>query len=81
MNDVGIYLRDGPFSIIIGIVILHPSKGTQWVCYINKKYFDSCGCSPPKKLSQFSMKRNGYCLDSEHQIQKNDRFLQVTVYI
>ena len=29
LNDVGIYLRDGPFSSDIGIVNLHPSKGTH----------------------------------------------------
>ena len=34
-NDVGIYLRDGLFESDIGIVNLHPSKGTHWVCYIN----------------------------------------------
>ena len=51
LDDVGIYLRDGPFSSGIGIVILHPSKGTHWVFYISDNYFDSIGCSPPKKLS------------------------------
>ena len=35
LNDVSIYLRDGPFRSDIGIVNLHPSKGTHWVCYIN----------------------------------------------
>ena len=74
LNDVGIYLRDGPFSSDNGIVNLHPSKGTHWVCYINENYFDSYGCSPPKKLSKFIIKRNGYCLYSEFQIQKNDSF-------
>ena len=29
LDNVGIYLRDGPFSSEIGIVNLHPSKGTQ----------------------------------------------------
>ena len=29
LNDVGIYLRDGPFKSDIGIVNLHPSKGTH----------------------------------------------------
>ena len=29
LNDVGIYLRDGLFESDIGIVILHPSKGTH----------------------------------------------------
>ena len=74
LNDVGIYLRDGPFESDIGIVNLHPSKGTHWVCYINENYFDSYGCSPPKKLSKFVIKRNSYCLYSEYQIQKNDSF-------
>ena len=74
LNNVGIYLRDGPFSSDIGIVNLHPSKGTHWVCYINENYFDSYGCVCPKKLSKFIMKRNRYCLYSEYQIQKNDRF-------
>ena len=43
--DVGIYFRDGPFSSDVGIVKLHPSKGTHWVCYINEKYFNSYGVS------------------------------------
>ena len=74
LNDVGIYLRDGPFESNIGIVNLHPSKGTHWVCYVNENYFDSYGCVCPKKLSKFIIKRNGYCLYSKYQIQKNDSF-------
>ena len=57
LNNVGIYLRDGPFSSDIGIVNLHPSKGSHWVCYINENYFDSYGCACPKKLSKFIIKR------------------------
>ena len=72
--DVEICLRDGPFKSDIGIVNLHPSKGTHWVCYINENYFDSYGCVCPKKLSIFIIKRNGYCLYSEYQIQKSDSF-------
>ena len=74
LNDVGIYLRDGPFKTDIGIVKLHPSKGTHWTCYVNENYFDSYGCAPPKKLSKFIIKQNGYCLYSEYQIQKIDSF-------
>ena len=74
LNDVGIYLRDGPFSCDIGIVNLHPSKGTHWICYINENYSDSYDCSTPKKLAKFIINRNGYCLYSEYQIQKNDSF-------
>ena len=43
LNDVGIYLRDGPFESDIGIVNLHPSRGTHWFSYINENYFDSYG--------------------------------------
>ena len=74
LDNVNIYLRDGPFSSDIGIVNLHPSKGSHWVCYINEKYFDSYGVVCPKKLSKFIIKRNGYCLYSEYQIQKNDSY-------
>ena len=31
LDNVGIYLKDGLFSIDMGIVNLHPSKGTHWV--------------------------------------------------
>ena len=72
LNDIGIYLRDGSFKSDIGVVNLHPSKGTHWVCYINENYFDSYGIVSPKKLSNFIIKQNGYCLYSEYQIQKND---------
>ena len=74
LKNVGIYLRDGFFESNIGIVNLHQSKGTHWVCCINENYLDSYGCVPPKKLSKFIMKRNKYCLYSQNQIQKNDSF-------
>ena len=38
-------MRDDDFNTDIGIVNLHPIKGTHWVCYINEYYFDSYGCS------------------------------------
>ena len=74
LNDVGICLRDGPFESNIGIVNLQPSRGTHWVFYINENYFDSYGIVCPKKLSEFIIKQNGYCLYSEYQIQKNDSY-------
>ena len=74
LDNVNFFLRDGPSSGGIGIVNLHPSKSTHWVCYINESYFYSYGCVPPKKLSKFIIERNGYCLYSEYQIQKNDSF-------
>ena len=74
LNNVGIYLRDGPFESDNGIVNLHPLKGTHWVCYIYENYFDSYGVVCPKNLSKFIIKQNGYCLYSEYQIQKNDSY-------
>ena len=74
LDNVNIYLRDGPFSSDIGIVNLHPSTGSHWVCYMNENCFDSYGVVCPKKLSKFIIKRNGYCLYSEYQIQKKDSF-------
>ena len=68
-NNVGTYLRDGPFESDIGKVNLHPYKGTHWVCYKNENYFDSYGCVCPKKLFKFITKRYGYCLYSEYKIQ------------
>ena len=67
-SKVGIYLRDVPFSTDIGIVNLHPTRGTHWVCYINENYFDSYGCSPPQKLSKFFIKRYGHGFYSEYKI-------------
>ena len=62
LNNVNIYLKDGPFSSDIGNVNLHPFRGSHWICYINENYFDSYGCVRPTKLSKFIINRNGYCL-------------------
>ena len=69
LNDVEIYLRDSSFKFDFGIVNIHPSKGTHWVCYIYENYFDSYGTTPPRKLSKFLIKRYGHCLYSEYKIQ------------
>ena len=66
LDNVNIYLRHGPFSSNIGIVNLHPSKGSHWVCFINENNFDSYGVVCPKKLSKFIIKQKGYCLYSEY---------------
>ena len=81
LKNVGIYLRDGPFESDIGNNNLHRSKGTHWTCFINETYSDSYGFVCPKKLSKFIIKRNGYCLYSEYQIQKMIVIAQVIVYI
>ena len=61
LSLLGIHLRDGPFETDIGVVSLHPSKGTNWVAYKNENYFDSYDCAPPRKLSKFIIKRNRHC--------------------
>ena len=70
LNNVGIYVQDGPFESDIGIVNLRPTKGTRCVCYINENYFDSNGVACPKKLSRYIIKRNDHCSYSEHKIQR-----------
>ena len=50
LNDVGISLRDGPFSSDIGIFTLHPLKGIHWIAYINENYFDSLLFTPSKTV-------------------------------
>ena len=61
-SKVGIYLTDGDFSTNYGIINLPPSRGTHWVVYFNENCFDSYGCSPPRKLSKFIIKRIGFFL-------------------
>ena len=38
LNNVGIYLRDGPFSSDIGIVSLHPSKKRIGLVILTKNF-------------------------------------------
>ena len=69
LSDVGIYLRDEPFSSDLGIVNLEPTQGKKWVSNNNQNYFNSYGCSPRQNLSKFVLKKNGKCLYSEYEIQ------------
>ena len=43
LDNVDIYLRDGPFSSDIGIVILNPFQGTLCIAYNHENSFDSYG--------------------------------------
>ena len=86
LNKLRIFLRVGPFPSDVVIVNLHLSKGTHWVCYINKNYFDSYGCAPPKELSKFIIKRNEHCLCSEYKIKgltstKDNNYASYCLYI
>ena len=60
-------MRDDKFTTTAGIVSLHPTKGTHWVMYTNKNYFDSYGCPPPVNITK---QINGG-IYSENQIQKD----------
>ena len=64
LNDVGIYLGDGPVESDVGIVNMHSSNGTHWAAYMNEVYLVCYGCPTPNKLSNFFIKRNGHCLFS-----------------
>ena len=66
---VGIYMRDDKFTTTAGIVNLHPTKGTHWVMFSGKFYFDSFGCLQLVYL--ITIKKGIY---SEYQIQKNDSY-------
>ena len=69
LGNVGIYPRSGLFSIDVGIVNLHPSKGTHWVAYMNENFFESNDCAPPQEQPKFIIKRSGLCLFPEYKIQ------------
>ena len=85
LSDVRINLGDGPFKSDIVILNSQPSEETHWVVYLNENYFDSYGCSPPNKLSEYTIKQNGHCLSSEFKLQgltkKGIVVVQVFVYI
>ena len=53
-------------------------RRTHWVLNINENYCDSYGCAPPRKLSNFFIKRIDHYLHSEYKIQslanKTDSF-------
>ena len=65
-------MRDSNLSGDIGIVNLHPIKGTHWVLFINNYYFDSYGCTPPKNTLRYIKSKYDKCIYSEYRIQKRD---------
>ena len=85
MVDVEIHFGGGPIKNDLELVNLHPFQGTQWVLFFHECCFDSYGCLPPQKLSKFFLKRNGYCLYCEYNIQsltKNKTLIvQVMFYV
>ena len=65
-------MRDDNLNSNCGIVNLHPIKGTHWVCFINKYYFDSNGIYPPENIFNYIKSKFGKCIYSTYQIQKRD---------
>ena len=51
-------MRESDFTTKDRIFLLHPTKGTQWVCYRNI-FFASHACQTPILFSKFTIKRNG----------------------
>ena len=68
----GIYMRDDKFTTPIGIVNLHPTKGTHWVLYINQFYFDPYGIIPPLSIQKYIKRHHKNLIYSEYKIQNND---------
>ena len=63
-------MRDDKFTTPSGIVNLHPTKGTHWVMFSDKFYFDSYDC--PLPVNKMKQVKNG--LYSEYQVQKKDSY-------
>ena len=49
-SKVSIFMRDGKFSTISGILNVYLSKGTQWVRCNEDSFFDSHGCLQSKEF-------------------------------
>ena len=69
LQEVGIYLRDGPFESEIGIVNIHPSKGAQWVLYKNEFFFIHMVVLLPRNYLALLKNEMYIVLFSEYKIQ------------
>ena len=80
-SKVGIYLRKGDFSTKYGLVNLLLSRGTHCSCYMNDCYFDSFGCSLPKKFLKNLKNKHRNCICSNIRLKRMIVIVQVTVHI
>ena len=76
IKNCKIYMRDDNFTTSVGIVNLHPYKGTHWVLYINRFYFDSYGILPPLSIQKYIKSKYKTLIYSEYKIQNNDNEVQ-----
>ena len=85
MTDVGTYLRDGLLSSDIGIVNLHPSKGTPLVVYMNEAFFVHMDCYLFKNFLNSLQNEMDlvYILNTKYEARQENEVLivQVVVYI
>ena len=65
-------MRDSQFRKNFGILLLHQTRGTPSVLYINDCCTDSYAFPSPKSSSDFIIRRNGSCIFSEYTIQGRD---------
>ena len=72
IKNCKIYMRDDNFTTSVGIVNLHPYKGTHWVLYINRFYFDSYGILPPLSIQKYIKSKYKTLIYSEYKIQNKD---------
>ena len=80
-SKVGIYLKDGNFSSNYGILNVHPSMGTQWVCFKENCSFDSYGCPPPKKILSYLKNKHRKCFFLNIRSKKKVVFVVVLFYM
>ena len=67
-------LAKDEFSSNSAIVSLHAKRGTHWVCFVEKYYFESYGCAPPKHILKNIKVRHGKSISVEYQFQENNKF-------
>ena len=65
-------MRDSQFRKNFGILLLHQTRGTPSVLYINDCCTDSYAFPSPKSSSDFIIRRNGSCFFAEYKIQGRD---------
>ena len=53
------YMRDKKLETKDGFAILHQKRGMDWTSDKNQRFFDSCGCLPPKLFSNKNIGKNG----------------------
>ena len=69
---MGTHKRDDFFSTKFGIVNLHSTKGTHWICYVGKDYFDSYRCAPPKNILSYIKSKHDKSVLSQYQFHKKN---------